>query len=236
MRLKGKAALVTGAGRGIGRAIALALAREGCDLAICSRTTKELYRTAREIQKLGREVFAAPCDVRKASQVQKFVEGALRNFGKIDILVNNAGVAIWKRLDETSEDEWDKVLDTNLKGPFLFCKFIVPHMRKRKEGVIVNISSGAGKKGYGNFSVYCASKFGVVGLTESLADELSKEKVRVYAVCPGGVATKMYFELEPEAREEQLLKPEEVAELVVKLCLPDSKTKSGSAVDIYKGM
>jgi len=230
MKLKGSVSIVTGGGRGIGRAIAITLAKEGSDIVIVSRTKSELEETASEVKRLGREVLSVSGDVRKKKDVENVVNKAFEKFGKIDILVNNAGVAYYKPLVKTSEEEWDETFDTNVKGIYLVTREVLPIMEKQKSGIIINISSGAGKHGFANLSAYCASKFAVIGFTQSLADELFDKGIKVYAVCPGGVDTKMYRDVFGSSRF--LLKPEHVAEKVKQLCI-NSNVKSGSAVNVY---
>lgn len=230
-RLENKVALVTGAGRGIGRAISLALAKEGCNIVAVARTKNEIEETAAEVKRLGRQALAIRCDVSNAKDVQNAVSAAEKRFSSIDILVNNAGVAVLKELHEMSEKEWDYILDVNLKGTFLFCKRVAPLMKKRKSGTIVNISSGLGKRGYARASAYSASKFAVIGLTESLAMELKGEGIKVFAVCPGGVDTNMYRDL--WGTSFGTMKPEYIAKRVVELCLPENKEKSGASIEVY---
>ena len=191
MRLKGQTAIVTGGGRGIGRAICLALAREGADIVIVARTEKEIRETARMVEKEGRRALAVRTDIRKEEEVINMVSKAINAFGRIDILVNNAGVAYRKYIVDTSTEEYDEIMDTNVKGMFFCTKYALPHLLKRGEGRIVNISSGAGKHGIPKLSIYCASKFAVIGFTESLAYETGGG-VQVYAVCPASVDTGMY--------------------------------------------
>jgi NAD(P)-dependent dehydrogenase (short-subunit alcohol dehydrogenase family) len=238
MKLDGKTAVVTGGGRGIGRTIALALAKEGADIATFSRTESEIKSVNKEILSLGRNSIAMVADVRKSSDVKRVFKEALKKFGKIDILINNAGIAMLKLHHEMTEKEWDAIIDTNLKGVFLCCKEVLPNMLKQKSGVIVNISSGAGKTGFPEFSAYSASKFGVIGFTESIAHENENKGIRVYAVCPGSIDTKLYWSLYPKRAHERLgrplLKPEYVAEKVLQLCLPSCNIRSGSTVEIYE--
>ncbi|MCZ7356836.1 MAG: SDR family NAD(P)-dependent oxidoreductase [Candidatus Methanoperedens sp.] len=229
MKLLNKVAVVTGGGRGIGREIALALAREGADIAVAARTDREIGVVAAEIEKLGRRSLAVPMDVRSIQAVKNLVRRTKAVLGGIDILVNDAGIAFRKTLAETSNGEWDMIMDTNLKGTFLCCREVLPVLTKG--GVIVNISSGAGKSGIPELSAYCASKFGVIGLTESLAYEVAKKGIRVYAVCPGGVDTGMHRSLYPEDVS-SLLRPEHVAAQVLELCLPECRIVSGSSVEI----
>lgn len=233
MRLKGKVAIVTGGGRGIGRAIAHALAEEGVIVVIAARTQEELDTVAEEVRALDGKALEVRVDVRVKKDVERLIETTLTEHSKIDILVNNAGIGVRKTLLETLEDEWDEIMDTNLKGVFLCSKAVLPVMLERGDGVIVNIASGAGKYGFPELAAYCASKFGVVGLTQSLAREVADKGVRVYSLCPGGVDTDMYRRFFPGEDYSLLLRPEEVAAEVVKLCLPGNDTPQGSCLDIF---
>lgn len=234
MRLKGKVAIVTGGGRGIGKAISLMLAKEGCNLAIAGRDAKNLRLCESEIQKAGASCLAVKCDLNSTACIKKLVAETLRRFRGIDILVNNAGVAYRRLVVDTTEEELDETLNVNLRAPFLLCKYAVPQMLKQGSGVIVNISSGAGRHGFPELGAYCASKFGVIGLTESLAREVSRKGIRVYAVCPGGVATDMFRSLFPEEYDpRKLLSPEDVAAKVVELC-KDRSAPTGKCYPVYK--
>ncbi|HEY4679973.1 MAG TPA: SDR family oxidoreductase [Nitrosarchaeum sp.] len=229
-------AIVTGASRGIGKAIAHLFAQEGMNVVICSRNENQIRKTAMEIQKdTGNIVVPVKTDVRNHVDVDKLVQSALNEFGRIDILVNNAGVAIIKSLVETTDHEYDTIIDTNLSGVFFCCKSVLPHMIKQKSGYIINISSGAGKTGFANLSVYCASKFGVIGMTESLAEEVSDYGIKVFSVCPGAVATQMQKEFmsneEFEKRKNQMIQPEEVAQKVLQLV--KGKFRTGTSVDLH---
>lgn len=230
MKLKGQTAIVTGGGRGIGRAICLLLAREGVDVVIVARKEKEIRETARLVEKQGRRALAVKTDIRKEEEVIDMVSKAMNAFGRIDLLINNAGVAYSNYLVETSTEEYDEIMDTNVKGMFFCTKHALPHLLKRGEGRIVNMSSGAGKHGIPKLSIYCASKFAVIGFTESLAYEVGGG-LQVYAVCPAGVDTGMYHSL---FSDEPVLKPEDVANKVLELCLPETTLPSGSSVEIYR--
>jgi len=230
MRLKGQTAIVTGGGRGIGRAICLSLAGEGANIVIVARTEREIRETARLVEREGRKALAVKTDIRNEEEVIDMVSKAMNAFGRIDILVNNAGVAYRKYLVETSTEEYDEIMDTNVKSMFLCTKYALPHLLRRGEGRIVNISSGAGKHGIPKLSIYCASKFAVIGFTESLAYEVGGG-LQVYAVCPAGVDTDMYHSL---FSDEPVLKPEDVANKVLELCLPETTLPSGSSVEIYR--
>ena len=228
-------AVVTGASRGIGKAIAYLFAQEGMNVVICSRNENQIRKTATEIQRdTGSLVVPVKTDVRNHVDVDKLVQSAINEFGRIDILVNNAGVAIIKSLVETTDHEYDTIIDTNLSGVFFCCKSVLPHMIKQKSGYIINISSGAGKTGFANLSVYCASKFGVIGITESLAEEVSDYGIKVFSVCPGAVATQMQKEFmsneEFKRRKNQMIQPEEVAQKVLQLV--KDKFRTGTSIDI----
>ncbi len=224
VNLQGKVALVTGAARGIGRAIAISLAKDGADIVLNDIDEEALKKTAEEIKALGRKVLPVKADVSKWDEVKKMVDEAIKYFGHIDILVNNAGiVGPFKPVHEISESEWDKVLAVNLKGAFLVIKAVVPHMIKQKYGKIINISSVAGVEGNAKMAPYCASKAGLIGLTKSLAEELAPYGIRVNAICPALVEKTALTEgMPPEQRKflaqkiplGRLCKLEEVADLV----------------------
>ncbi|AKB78262.1 3-oxoacyl-[acyl-carrier protein] reductase [Methanosarcina horonobensis HB-1 = JCM 15518] len=230
MRLRGQTAVVTGGGKGIGRAICLALAREGADIVIAARTKKDIRETARMVEDEGRRALAVSTDIRIEEDVKNMISEAVNAFGRIDILVNNAGVAYRKYMVDTSREEYEKIMDTNVKGMFFCTKYALPYLLKRGEGRIVNISSGAGKHGIPKLSIYCASKFAVIGFTESIAYEIGGG-VHAYAVCPASVDTDMYRSL---YSDEPVLKPEDVAREVLELCLPGTTLPSGSSVDVYR--
>lgn len=232
MKLLNKVAIVTGGGRGIGKAIALALAKSGCNVVVAARIEEEISESVREISNLGAKGLAIKTDVRFKEDIENLVEKAMENFHQIDILINNAGILIRKNLMDTTEEEWDNTMDTNLKGMYLCCKEVLPIMMEQNSGIIINISSGAGKYGCAEMSAYCASKFAVIGLTESLASELEERGIKVYTVCPSGVDTKLYREAFPEEDSSTLLKPDYVAGKILEVCLNSEKIKSGTNIDI----
>lgn len=233
MKLLGKVAIVTGGGRGIGRATALALAAEGAVAVVAARTQKEIDSVADEIMKAGGKSLAVKTDVRSSDSVRQLVKRTVRKFGRIDILINNAGIALLKQLWKTDEKEFDDIIDTNLKGTYHGCREVVPVMLKQKSGTIVNISSGLGRVGYPGMAPYCASKFGVIGLTEALAMETKGTGLKVYSILPGGTDTKLYRETFHGEDYSRLLRPGYIAEKVRWLCLPETKVKSGSAIEAY---
>jgi len=190
--LKGKVALVTGAGSqiGFGKAIALTLAKEGCDLAINDIDLEGAGKTAAEVRSLGRKAIAIKANVAKSNEVNDMVKAALAEFGRIDILVNNAGVGRGGGpLTETKEADWDILISVNLKGPINCSKAVLPQMLSRKSGKIINIASGVGKSGMPNNSVYAATKAAVIGFTKSLAAEVAPSGINVNCVAPGISAT-----------------------------------------------
>jgi 3-oxoacyl-[acyl-carrier protein] reductase len=194
-KMKNKTAIITGGGRGIGKEITILLGKQGANVVVCSRTESEINSVVKEIKQLNSQVsvLGVKCDVSISSQVNSLVKSA-EKFGSktIDILVNNAGVAFNKKLIDTSEEEWDQTINTNLKGAFLFTKAVLPYMIARKSGVILNVNSGAGKAGFSNLSSYCASKFGLLGLAESLALEVDTYNIRVMTIFlgPSGCSSK----------------------------------------------
>jgi 3-oxoacyl-[acyl-carrier protein] reductase len=192
MKFKDKVAIITGAGRGIGKAIALAFAKEGADLAVISRTLAEVEQTAREAEGFGVRVLPLKVDVSRAEEVDSMVEETLQKFGKIDILVNNAGIlGPIGLLVKNDIKLWIEVVNVNLIGTFLCCKAVLPHMMKRRCGKIINLSGGGAAYPKPRFSAYACSKAAVVRLTETLAEEVKDYNIQVNAIAPGMVKTKM---------------------------------------------
>ncbi len=198
MRLAGKSAIVTGAGRGIGKATALRFAREGADVLVPDLDLATSQQTAKEIQALGRKGVPMQMDVTRMPDIQRMVETAVREFGKIDVLVNNAGIVIVRDLLELTEAEWDRTLDINAKAVFFCLQAVAREMVKRKAGVILNASSVSGRVGRPMLVDYCASKFAVVAITQSAALALAPHGIRVNAVAPGIVDTDMWVKIDRE--------------------------------------
>ena len=213
--LDGKVAIVTGASRGIGLAIARKLVRMGGRIAICARDAARLNGAAAELRGEGATVLAVPADVSRAQDVADLVQKAEAKLGPIEILINNAGIGFFGPTHEASEANWDTVLDTNLKSVFLMSKAVARGMIERRGGHIINISSLAGKNPLRNGAAYAASKWGLNGLSYSVAEELRGHNVRVSVVCPGSVNT----ELSPHAGKDvgKMLQPEDVAHAVAML-------------------
>ncbi len=209
-------AIVTGASRGIGRAIALRLAREGFDLALAARTESDLESAARECEAAGAAALVVTCDVSREEDVKRLFERTRERFARLDLLVNNAGVGVYKPLAETTLEEYEHVMGVNLRGVFLCAREAMRRMAEAG-GTIINISSVVGIKGYPNQGIYAASKHGVVGLTKVIAEEGRERGIRAHVICPGGVATDMVSQARPDIRPEELLQPEDVADLVAYL-------------------
>lgn len=242
--LTGKVALVTGAARGIGQAIAKKLAGEGCDVALCDLKAEWLTETAGLIEAMGRKVKCFEVNVGNADAVEAAVNGAVKEFGKIDILVNNAGITKDTLMIRMSEEDWDAVLTVNLKGTFLFTKAVARPMMKQRTGAIVNVASIIGLIGNAGQCNYAASKAGVIALTKSAAKELAARNVRVNAVAPGFIETKMTEALPEEVRTKMLGaipmgrfgQPEDVANVVLFLASDMSSYMTGQVLPICGGM
>ena len=186
----GQVAVISGASAGIGREAALALATRGLRLALLARRPEPLAEVAALAREAGApDVVVCPCDVREESSVREAVAATLHRFGRIDILLNNAGLSLNGEIDGYSMADWRTVLDTNLTGTFLLCREVLPTMKAQRSGQILNVSSGAGRNGIRGMAAYCASKFGVVGLTEALGHEVRAFQIRVAVLLPGSVAT-----------------------------------------------
>jgi 3-oxoacyl-[acyl-carrier protein] reductase len=213
--LAGQVAVVTGASRGIGLAIARKLGRMGARVSICARNKESLEEAAASLRSDGIEVEAMPADITRADDVTSLITETQRGVGPIDILVNNAGIGIFGPFHQQSEKDWDTVLDTNLKSVFLASRAVVPEMMQRKTGYIINICSLAGKSAFAGGAIYCASKWGLLGLSGSMAEDLRPYGIRVSAICPGTVAT----EFSPHAGKDsaKMLHPEDVAHAVAAL-------------------
>ena len=212
--LTGKVALITGGSRGIGRAIAAALLEHGASVAITGSTQAALDSAARELPAADR-VLALRADVRNYPEVEQAIAAAVSKFGGLDILVNNAGVGVFKPVAETSPDEWHRVLDTNLTGVFHCCHAVIPHLRARRGGWIINVSSLASKNAFVNGGVYCASKSALNAFSETLMQEVRYEGIRVAYVLPGSVNTG--FGDLSNTKSEWALQPDDVAAVVMDL-------------------
>ena len=225
--LEGKVAMITGASQGLGRALALAYAKEGAQIVINSRQRESIGPVAEEAESTGAEVLALAADVSRSADVERLVGAATQRFGRVDVLVNNAGVLGPRvAIVEYPEDEWRQVIDANLTGPFLVSKAVIPHMPEG--GSIVNIASGVSIEGRPEWGAYAVSKFGVEGLTQILAAELEERGIRVNAVDPGGMRTEMRAAAYPEEDPMTRITPEENTEVFLYLASDESKGITGN--------
>jgi NAD(P)-dependent dehydrogenase (short-subunit alcohol dehydrogenase family) len=234
--LEGKVAMITGASQGLGRALALAYAKEGAQIVINSRQRESIGPVAEEAESMGAEVLALAADVARSSDVERLVGAATQRFGRVDVLVNNAGVLGPRvAIAEYPEDEWRLVVDTNLTGPFLVSKAVIAHMPEG--GSIVNVVSGVSVEGRSGWGAYSVSKFGVEGLTQILAAELKERGIRVNAVDPGGMRTEMRAAAYPEEDPMTRITPEENTGVFLYLASEASKGVTGERFKAqeYKG-
>jgi NAD(P)-dependent dehydrogenase (short-subunit alcohol dehydrogenase family) len=237
MKFRDRTVLVTGASRGIGRSIALRFAEEGARLALVARTEAELLQTASLVEKAGARTVAVPTDIRDAAGAAASVERAEAELGAIDVLVNNAGVFLWRPFLNLTPEEWDLVIATNLTGAANFCRAVIPGMMKRRRGRIVNVSSIHGMRGEANLAAHSAAKFGLIGLTQSLAREFREFNIAVNAVCPGTVENR---EDETGAADRaaplaEKLWPRDVARTVLFLASDDAAAITGAALEVFGG-
>lgn len=244
MFLENRTAVVTGGGRGIGQAIALALAGTGANVVLAGRNTAPLDAVAAVIRDMGRRAISVRTDVSIMGEAEHLIETAVNEFGKIDILVNNAGITRDALLLRMKENDWDSVLNTNLKGTFNCTKAAARPMLKQRSGTIINITSVVGLTGNAGQANYSAAKAGVIGLTKSAAKEFGSRGITVNAVAPGFIFTEMTEHLPAEAKENFLSRiplgrggtPEEVAQVVVFLASPAAAYISGQTINVDGGM
>ena len=243
-QLENQIAVVTGAGRGIGRAIALKLASQGADIAVVDLKTEFVQETVEEVRKLGRKAWAVAANVAEAASVEAAVELILKEAGRVDILVNNAGITRDGLLMRMSEADWDAVLDINLKGTFLFTKALSRAFLRQKSGRIVNIASVIGLIGNAGQGNYAASKAGVIGLTRSCAREFASRGITVNAIAPGFIQTAMTDKLSAEQKDAiikqiplaSLGQPDDVAEAALFFASPAARYITGQVLPVDGGM
>lgn len=245
MKLAGKSVLITGASRGIGREIALEMARQGADVAVnYSGSEAKANETVDEIKALGQDAFAIQCDVSNSESVSNMVKETIDRFGKLDILVNNAGITKDNLLMRMKEQEWDDVININLKGVFLCTKAVTRQMMKQRQGRIINIASIVGVSGNAGQANYVAAKSGVIGLTKTTAKELSSRNITVNAVAPGFITTDMTDKLSEEVKAEMLKQiplarfgePKDIANVTVFLASDESSYMTGQTLHVDGGM
>jgi 3-oxoacyl-[acyl-carrier protein] reductase len=227
-RLEGKVALITGASAGIGQACARALAGEGAQLVLTARRKERLDGLKKEAESLGTEAVTVTGDAREEQTAIETVKASVDAFGRIDILINNTGAGNYKKLLDTSAEDYDGLMDTNVRSTFLFTRHTVPVMLKQKSGTILMISSMAGVYGFGGEAVYCMTKFAQVGFAQALDRELRESGIKVGAICPGGVKTEFAIgkgRTEKEVAESDMLDPEDVASVVLLACTQSPRSR-----------
>jgi NAD(P)-dependent dehydrogenase (short-subunit alcohol dehydrogenase family) len=249
-RLAGKSAVITGGGTGIGQAIALAFGREGAKVAVAGRRKEKLDDTLRLLQNTGCSALALECDVTKAADTQRLVKSAEDAFGKVNVLVNNAGALSVSTIENISEEDWDQVMATNVKGPFLMSRAALPAMRRAGGGSIINVGSVLGLVAIRDRAAYCASKGGVTMLTRAMALDHARDNIRVNCLCPSIVESDMTQNLFAEteagrqARESRLAsiplgrfgKPDDIAGLAVFLASDESSWMTGTVIPVDGGV
>ncbi|GKS12982.1 3-ketoacyl-ACP reductase [Paenibacillus chitinolyticus] len=216
MELKNKTAIITGAGKGIGKAAAAALAKEGVNLGLLARSTADLEALQKELSgTYGVIVFYASADVSKPSEVQQAISSLTGELGHVDILINNAGIAQFGTVADMDPEQWERIIQVNLMGTYYVTRAILPGMIQQNSGNIINVASTAGERGFATGSAYCASKFGVLGLTEALMQEVRKSNIRVTALTPSTVNTDLASNAGLKiGDEDRMMQPEDVAELI----------------------
>jgi 3-oxoacyl-[acyl-carrier protein] reductase len=224
-KLAGKVAIVTGASRGIGRAISVALAQETATIVLAARSIRQLQITAEQVTKAGGEARIVLVELTEEQSIRNLIQVTREKLGRLDILVNNAGVTHSAELQQTSTEDWQRCISINARAPFILCREALPLLKKSQAAYIVNVASVVGVKGYPLQSAYTASKHALRGMTISLAEELRGSNIRVHLLCPGGVDTDMVDRVRPDIAKDELIKPEEIAELVLYLV-----THKGNAV------
>ena len=217
VELEGKVAVVTGAGRGIGRAISVALGRARAAVVVTARTAEQIDAAAREITDAGGQAVAIGADVAQESDICSLFDQVRQRFGRLDVLINNAGLGLFGLVEDLAAADFDQVVAVNLRGPFLCCREAMRMMIPQAGGTIINISSVVGFKGYPNQSAYAATKHGVMGLTKSLAVEAQKHGIRISAILPGGVYTDLIRAARPDLDPSVLMQPEDIAQTVMYL-------------------
>ena len=224
-KLDGKVAIVTGAGRGIGKAICLAFAKEAATVVLAARAMDKLKETAGQVKAAGGKAHIIPTELTDEQSIKNLVKETGEKFSRLDILVNNAGITHSDWLEETLTEDYDRCMSINARAPFILCREALPLLKKAERAYIINIASVVGVKGYPQQSAYTASKHALRGMTISLSEELIGSNIRVHLLCPGGVDTELVQKVRPDIKKHDLMQPEEIAELVLYLV-----THRGNAV------
>jgi NAD(P)-dependent dehydrogenase (short-subunit alcohol dehydrogenase family) len=224
-QLASKVAIVTGASRGIGRAISIALAQEAATVVLAARSTEKLHEVAEKVTKAGGKPEIVVTELTEEESIKNLVKTTNEKFSRLDILINNAGVTHSAKLEQTATEDWQHCINVNARAPFILCREALPLLKKSQASYIINIASVVGVKGYPLQSAYTSSKHALRGMTISLAEELKGSNIRVHLLCPGGVDTDMVGSVRPDIKKDELINPEEIAELVLYLV-----THKGNAV------
>jgi NAD(P)-dependent dehydrogenase (short-subunit alcohol dehydrogenase family) len=224
-QLASKVAIVTGASRGIGRAISVALAQEAATVVLAARSIQKLQETADKVTEAGGKAEIVVTELTEEESIKNLVKVTNEKFSRLDILVNNAGVTHLAKLEETATEDWERCMQVNARAPFILCREALPLLKKSQAGYIINIASVVGVKGYPLQSAYTSSKHALRGMTISLAEELKGSNIRVHLLCPGGVDTELVQKVRPDIKRDELMQPEEIAELILYLV-----THKGNAV------
>jgi NADP-dependent 3-hydroxy acid dehydrogenase YdfG len=227
-QLNGKVAVITGASAGIGWESARALAREGARVVLTARRQDRLEALAAQVSALGSEAVIVAGDARQEDTARRTIDTAVRSFGRIDFLINNAGAGNYKNLVDTSADEYDEMMDTNVRSTFLFTRHAVPVMLTQREGLVLMISSMAGIYGFAGEAVYCATKFAQVGFAQALDKELRSSGIKVGVICPGGVKTEFAIgrgRTEQGVADSNMLEPSDVASAVLLACTQSPRSR-----------
>ena len=230
MRLKDKVAIITGGGRGIGKAIALGFANQGAHIVVAARTEAEVIEVAGKVKKLGRESMGVVCDISDENQVKNLVDATIHKFGRVDVLINNAGIGSMRPVYATALESFEKVLKVNLTGTFLCTKHVWQSMKNTGGGSIVNVSSLGGLVGYPLLSGYCASKWGQIGFTKACAEEGKKDNIRVNAIAPGKADTAIRSKIKED--KSKMLTPEDQVDACVFLASDESRYITGQVISL----
>lgn len=234
MQLTDQIAIVTGASEGIGKAIALALAEEGASLVLAARTPEKLAAAAAEIRSQTRsKVLEVMADLSRSAEADALAKRAVGEFGRVDILVNNVGRGLRKPFVETSDEDWQALVATNLSTVLYGCRAVLPFMLEQGQGKIINLASRSGRVGEANLAAYSAVKHGVIGLTRALAEEVGPKGIHVNVICPGGVRTERMERILPHIDKSGWLAPEDVAAAVLFLVTAPGRTMQGQALDMF---
>lgn len=223
--LASKVAIVTGASRGIGRAISVALAKEAATVVLAARSVEKLQETAEKVSQAGGKAEIVVTELTEEESIKNLVKTTDKKFNRLDILINNAGITHSAKLEQTTTEDWQRCINVNARAPFIICREALPLLKQSHPAHIINIASVVGVKGYPMQSAYTASKHALRGMTISLAEELNGSNIRIHLLCPGGVDTDMVGSVRPDIPKKNLIKPGEIAELVLYLV-----THKGNAV------